>query len=120
MKSLRERILNGEAVFGTQTFIGNPIAAEILGGLGYDFMFIDTEHTVFNMETLYAVVCAAESAGTPAFVRAPEKDVTYTIKVTTLASFSATKNEYSVTITAPVIDIWFVDAVDGPSKPNAR
>lgn len=81
MRSLRERLSDSRPLWGTQTFLGSPIAAEILGGAGFDFIFIDFEHVPFGLETLYAVVSSCESAGTPALVRMPEFDRTLTKKV---------------------------------------
>ena len=66
--------------FGTHVNLTDPAVTEILGSLGYDFLFIDMEHTVMSCEHVYNHLLAAKSVGTPAFVRVPADDLTTTKK----------------------------------------
>jgi len=49
--------------------IPTPIAVEMIGLAGYDFVIIDTEHVLINPETLENMLRAAESVGVTALVR---------------------------------------------------
>ena len=50
---LKERLRNGTCVFGTMinSFV-SPEVVRILAGAGFDFVFIDTEHSPYDMETI--------------------------------------------------------------------
>ena len=79
--TLREKLENGEILLGTQSFLGSKEAMEILGALGYDFVFICAEHPAVGTERMFDLVKYCEWAGTPALVRLPIYDPTYTKKV---------------------------------------
>lgn len=79
--TLREKLENGEILLGAQSFLGSKEAMEILGALGYDFVFICAEHPAVGTERMFDLVKYCEWAGTPALVRLPIYDPTYTKKV---------------------------------------
>lgn len=79
--SLREKLARGETLFGTQTFLGSKEVASIFGSVGYDFVFICAEHPAYGADCIFDLVKYCEAAGTPALVRLPELDVTFTKKV---------------------------------------
>ena len=54
MTTLRERVLGGETTFGTWLSTGSPVAAEIAGQAGFDWLAIDTEHGMSTEATLLA------------------------------------------------------------------
>jgi len=78
---LRTKVESGATVLGTHTFMGSKAYLELLGGLEYDFVFICAEHTPYGTETICDLVKTCERCGTPALVRLPEYDLTFTKKV---------------------------------------
>ena len=60
---LRKRIKAGESVFGIFCDIPSPQIVEMIGLAGYDFVFLDAEHTAATPETVEHMVRAAESRG---------------------------------------------------------
>lgn len=80
MNALRDKLTQGRALLGTQAFMGCKEAVEVLGGLGYDFIFLCTEHPAYGIERLYDCVKACRYAGTPALVRLPDNDAPFTKK----------------------------------------
>lgn len=44
MKDIKKALRNGEVLFGTVICSGNPANIEISSYLGYDYVFIDSEH----------------------------------------------------------------------------
>ncbi len=79
--TIKEKLKNRVPLFGTHVNLTDPAVTEIMGSLGYDFLFIDMEHTVLSPEHIYNHLLAAKSVGTPAFVRVPVDDLTNTKKI---------------------------------------
>src|SRR5919107_4252089 len=65
----RARLLRGEPLYGTMLSIPSPDVAEVLAGAGYDWLFVDGEHGLFEARDLAAVFRAA--AAVPCLVRTP-------------------------------------------------
>lgn len=79
--TIKEKLRNRAKLFGTHVNLTDPAVTEILGSLGYDFLFVDMEHTVMSFEQIYNHLLAAKSVGVPAFVRVPADDLTATKKI---------------------------------------
>ena len=52
---LRKRLKNGELVLGTILSLNSPDVAEILSGIGFDWLFIDAEHSTLDPHHLQAI-----------------------------------------------------------------
>jgi len=66
------KLKNGQCVFGTMVrLVSDPGIANMLVNAGFDFMFIDMEHSVFSLETVSASIRTARNCGIEAFVRPP-------------------------------------------------
>jgi 2-dehydro-3-deoxyglucarate aldolase/4-hydroxy-2-oxoheptanedioate aldolase len=60
----------------------NDIAVSRIAGLaGYDFIWVDLEHSYISLENLMAHVIAIQAGGTAVIVRVPQNDLTFTKKV---------------------------------------
>ncbi len=81
MNNLRERIKNGEKLCGSIVCLTDPCLCEILGNVGYDFIWIDMEHTYTSYKEVLCHLNAARSVGTAAVVRVPQNDLTVTKKI---------------------------------------
>ena len=79
--TIKEKVRQRKKLFGTHINLTDPAVTEILGSLGYDFLFIDMEHTVMSCEHVYNHLLAAKSVGIPSFVRVPADDLTTTKKI---------------------------------------
>ena len=66
---IRRRILAGETLFGAWTDMASPLATEITGRAGYDWLIADLEHGAGTEAELLPVLLAAELSGAAAFVR---------------------------------------------------
>ena len=44
MASFRSRLVNGEKLFGTMVTLPTAATAEILAEVGFDWLFLDSEH----------------------------------------------------------------------------
>ena len=69
----RERLANGETVFGCglQCY-RSPEIARTLAAAGFDYVFIDMEHSSFDLETVHDMITAALGAGITPIVRVAE------------------------------------------------
>ena len=67
--SIRRRILDGDTLFGAWADLASPLATEITGRAGYDWLIADLEHGAPTEADLLAVLLAAEASGAAAFVR---------------------------------------------------
>ncbi|HZG67000.1 MAG TPA: aldolase/citrate lyase family protein, partial [Herpetosiphonaceae bacterium] len=64
----REHLLRGDLLVGTMITLNAPEVAELLAEVGFDWLFIDAEHGVFEAREIQALLQAAGTA-TPALVR---------------------------------------------------
>jgi 4-hydroxy-2-oxoheptanedioate aldolase len=67
--SLRERIHGGELLVGMFSNLGAPVAVEVAGRSGLDWLVIDLEHGAGTEADLLVQLYAAQAAGITAFVR---------------------------------------------------
>ena len=66
--SFRARLRAGELLIGTMITIPSPEIAELLAQTGFDWLFIDAEHGVFEAQQMQAVLQGAGSAA-PCIIR---------------------------------------------------
>lgn len=71
---LFERLKNGETLIGTHITCNDPLQTEIIGNAGFDYLWIDTEHTYIEKTVLINHLIAARACRIPAFVRIPWND----------------------------------------------
>jgi 2-dehydro-3-deoxyglucarate aldolase len=71
--NLRKRLQNGELVLGTILSLNSPDVAEILSQIGFDWLFIDAEHSTLNPHHLQAIFQATGNS-IPCVVRIPLLD----------------------------------------------
>lgn len=81
MNQLKERVIRGEKLVGTIVSLTDSANAEIFGTLGYDFVWIDMEHTAIGYPEALAHMNACRAAGASAVVRVPQNDLTATKKI---------------------------------------
>ncbi len=74
MNKLKEKIKRGEKVFGTHIQLNDNIMTELIASLGYDYLWIDTEHTSLTFEQVEHHLQAARLWGVAGLVRVPWND----------------------------------------------
>lgn len=79
--TLKEKVRSGKAVYGAHVNLSEPIITEIFASLGYDFVWVDMEHTAISCQQVYHHLMAAHAHGTPVVVRVPQNDLTNTKRV---------------------------------------
>ena len=71
---IREKMKCGETVIGAHTFYLDPSITEALGLHGFEFVWIDGEHSAFDKANTLSHIIAAAAADTASIVRVPWND----------------------------------------------
>ena len=70
-----------ENLIGTHVSMTDSMVTEIYGKLGYDFIWIDTEHSELSYTNLRNHITAVHAGGTPVIVRTTMNDYNHTKKI---------------------------------------
>lgn len=73
-KELREALHGGRRVFGTLIVSTSPVWPKVVGSLGLDYVFVDTEHIAVDRSTLSWMCRTYEGLGLSPLVRIPSPD----------------------------------------------
>jgi 2-keto-3-deoxy-L-rhamnonate aldolase RhmA len=71
-RNFAERLRDGELLIGTLLSLPSPEIAEMLAGMGFDWLFIDAEHGAFNPQQTQTMLQAASPC--PCVIRVPSSD----------------------------------------------
>lgn len=69
MDKVREAAAAGRASFGSWLTLSDPLAAELMGKAGYDWVIADTQHGAIGWDAMLQTIQALELGGTRALVR---------------------------------------------------
>ena len=81
MNPLRRKIAEKDFIKGTLVSLTDPCLCEIMGNVGFDCVWIDTEHTYMSYKEVLCHLNAARSSGISTLVRLPQNDLTATKKI---------------------------------------
>ena len=71
---IKAKIAKGEMVYGSHINIADSSVTESLGMAGFDFLWVDWEHSAMDRQHIQSHLIAARAGGTAAFVRIPWND----------------------------------------------
>jgi len=74
LDKVKEKIKEKELVIGTILVSNNNCVAELMGKVGFDFVWIDGEHGPLDKKEILYHIMAAQGAGAAAFVRVAWND----------------------------------------------
>jgi 2-keto-3-deoxy-L-rhamnonate aldolase RhmA len=69
-------MLAGGLALGVSVTIADPFVAEAIGGAGFDFVLIDTEHSPIAIDQLQMLLIALRTSASTVFVRPAANDAT--------------------------------------------
>lgn len=72
MSRLSDLLKNGKTAIGSHISLNDSTVTEIMGDVGFDYLWIDTEHTSITLDQLQNHLIAARASGVSAIVRVPE------------------------------------------------
>lgn len=81
MHWIKKRAVAGEVLKGVGAMLGNPMAVELIGRAGFDWVWIDNEHGVSGPQDLLGQLQAAAIHQMPAIVRLPSNTLEHFKKV---------------------------------------
>ena len=70
----KRRLKEGTASYGVGMLWPSPEIAELMGGLGFDWLWLDLEHGPFDHQALYHTVRAADAVGLDTILRLPKPE----------------------------------------------
>lgn len=73
LQIFRDKLKNGECVYGPFMKTGDPMFVEAAGLAGFDFIILDTEHGPVSIENQQNNIRAAEARGTVPIIRLKDK-----------------------------------------------
>ncbi len=79
--TFQEKIRNCNPVCGPIVHLGDVIPTEIFAALGFDYIWLDMEHTTLSPEQVHHHILAARNEGVAAIVRVPVHDLTMTKRI---------------------------------------
>lgn len=71
---IKKKIKEEKILLGTHINLRENTICEIMGKIGFDFLWIDMEHTSLDKETVQNHLISCTAAGLSSFVRIPSKD----------------------------------------------
>lgn len=74
MKTLKQKFRDQDLIGGMHICLADPAITELCAKIGYDFLWIDTEHSPMDYQTILMNLIAATAGGTPGIVRIPWND----------------------------------------------
>lgn len=74
LQDIRGKIAAHELVVGTHVSLLDPAISELAACVGFDFVWIDTEHSAIDRGVLQQHLMAAQAGGAAGFVRIPWND----------------------------------------------
>jgi 2-keto-3-deoxy-L-rhamnonate aldolase RhmA len=72
--AFKKRLREGGVVMGAWLSLNDPVAAEIMGSSGFDYLIIDTEHGAWDLQPLQTSIMALNGTDTVPIVRVPWND----------------------------------------------
>ncbi len=79
--TLKEKLTNREKVCGSHILMNDFIASDIVSGLDYDFIWVDTEHSSIDYAALLNHIAVIKSKGKSVLVRVHMDDYNHTKRV---------------------------------------
>ena len=72
--AFKRRLREGGTVVGAWLSLNDPVAAEVMGMVGFDYLLIDTEHGAWDLQPLQTAIMALNGTQTVPIVRVPWND----------------------------------------------
>ena len=77
ISELDEKLRQGHVLLGTHVGFDSPFVTEMLGGCGFDFIWIDAEHGALDKKDIQLHLLACRAAGVAGIVRVPWNDFVF-------------------------------------------
>ena len=74
-RNIKKMVEQGITPVGLGVAIPTPVTAELAAAAGFDYVWLDLEHNIFNPETVANIVRAADSAGMASMARIAQMDL---------------------------------------------
>ena len=72
MKSIKEKLKNGESLIGTWNTFGSTMATKVIASSGLDFQILDLEHGPFSLSNIHDHVASSKYYDCSCLLRIPD------------------------------------------------
>jgi 2-keto-3-deoxy-L-rhamnonate aldolase RhmA len=73
---LKRDLASGKICIGATITMSNPVVAEIMSHIGFDWLWFETEHTAMSLESVLTMLQATNGSNVSTIVRVPWNDKT--------------------------------------------
>lgn len=81
MNVLKEKLKKHEKISGTHISLSEPLVCDMIGNLGFDFVWIDMEHSYLSYNDVNNHIIAAKASNVASLIRVPQDDGTAVKKI---------------------------------------
>src|SRR5215212_9610340 len=81
MNPMKQKLREGEPVFGVSVMIPSPQIVEMVAAVGFDWVLLDCEHGTLTLESVELMAMAAEASGITAIARPMTKSAEHILQV---------------------------------------
>ena len=74
MSEFKKKLLEGKQMIGFEVDLAEPCISEMVASLGFDFIWVDTEHQAQDYETVLNQIIACKAGGAASMVRIPQNE----------------------------------------------
>lgn len=78
---VKEKIRRGSLAIGTYVYLADPAVVEVAGIAGFDAVFIDMEHSGFDLQLVGEMIRTCDLVGITSLVRVPDNDPKLILRV---------------------------------------
>lgn len=78
---LKRELREGKVLYGAGLTLSDPACAEIFASIDFDFVLIDFEHTVLDLQSLHGLLMGLNGTGSVPLVRVPSHDPDFVKRV---------------------------------------
>lgn len=78
---VKEKFRQGRLALGTYVYLSDPAVIEMAGIAGFDAVFIDMEHSGFDLQLVGDMIRACDLSGMTSLVRVPDNDAKTILRV---------------------------------------
>ncbi len=79
--TFKEKLKSGQRLIGTHINLTDPTSARIAALAGYDYIWVDMEHSYLSFADLNNIIFAIRATDTAVIVRTAQDDLTFTKKI---------------------------------------
>ena len=116
--SFRSRLRSGETLFAPLLTLNSPAVAELMAEAGFDWLFIDAEHSTLDTSQMQSLLQAASP--TPCVIRLASGDDVPIKKAEVEIAFDRPTRDWSSRLSKPTLNLFLFDVRERAGRHRGR